>query len=100
MLGTVNKPRPYQLWSERTTLLEVLSMAEGVNLDAWRKSLILMRPDEKGESQSITIDLGCLFKEGAMSSNVIVQPNDTIYVTKAETIVVYDEVQRPGTYPH
>ena len=99
VLGAVRKPGAYQLWSGRTTLLEVLSMAEGVNLNAGRKSLILVRQDEKGEPRSITIDLDRLFKEGDTSLNVIVQPNDMIYVTKAETIVVYGEVQKPGTYP-
>ena len=100
VLGAVHKPGAYQLWSGRTTLLEVLTMAEGVNLSAGRKSLILVRQDEKGEPQSTTIDLDRLFKEGDTSLNVVVQPNDTLYViTKPETIVVYGEVKTPGTYP-
>ena len=103
VLGAVTKPGAYQLWSGRTTLLEVLSMAEGVSLNAGpgRKALILVRQDEKGEPQSITIDLDRLFKEGDTSLNVVVQPNDTLYViTKPEkTIVVYGEVKSPGTYP-
>ena len=74
-------------------------MAEGVDLEKGSKSLILVRPDAQGEPRSLTIDLDRLFKEGDASVNVIVQPNDTIYVTKAETIVVYGQVQKPGSYP-
>jgi polysaccharide biosynthesis/export protein len=100
VLGAVNKPGSYQLLGGRTTLLELLSMAEGVSLrEEGSKSLILVRPDERGETKSITIDLDRLLKEGDASLNMIVQPNDTIYVQKAETIVVYGEVQKPGTYP-
>src|SRR5262249_23905251 len=99
VLGAVKKPGAYQLWSGRTTLLEVLSMVEGVDLDKGGKSLILVRPDAKGEPQSTTIDLDRLFKDGDMSLNMVVQPNDTIYVTKADTIVVYGEIEKPGTHP-
>ena len=44
------------------------------------------------------IDLDRLLKEGDASLNIHVEPNDTIYVSKAETVVVYGEVQKPGTY--
>jgi polysaccharide export outer membrane protein len=99
ILGAVKKPGAYQLWGGRMTLLEVLSMAEGVDLEKGGKSLILVRSDEKGEPRSITIDLDRLFKAGDMSLNMIVQPNDTIYVEKPDTIVIYGQVQKPGTYP-
>jgi polysaccharide export outer membrane protein len=98
VLGAVKKPGAYQLMGGRTTLLDILSMAEGVNLDEGSKSLILVRPNEKGEAKSITIDLDRLLKEGDASLNINVEPNDTVYVSKAETIVVYGEVQKPGTY--
>jgi polysaccharide export outer membrane protein len=99
VLGAVQKPGAYQLAGGRTTLLEVLSMAEGVNLDEGSKSLILVRTDERGETQSRTIDVDRLLKEGDTSLNMILQPNDAIYVAKAETIALYGEVQKPGTYP-
>jgi polysaccharide biosynthesis/export protein len=100
VLGAVNKPGSYQLLGGRTTLLELLSMAEGVSLkEEASKSLILVRPDETGGTKSTTIDLDRLLREGDASLNMIVQPNDTIYVTKADTIVVYGEVQKPGTFP-
>ena len=99
VLGAVQKPGAYQLVGGRTTLLEVLSMAEGVNLDEGSKSLILVRTDERGETRSMTIDVDRLLKEGDTSLNMILQPNDAIYVAKAETIALYGEVQRPGTYP-
>ena len=99
VLGAVNKPGSYQLLGGRTTLLELLSMAEGVSpREEGSKSLILVRPNENGETKSITIDLDRLLKEGDASQNIHVEPNDTIYVSKAETVVVYGEVQKPGTY--
>ena len=99
VLGAVNKPGAYQLVGGRTTLLEVLSMAEGVSLDEGSKSLILVRADESGETRSMAIDIDRLLKDGDASLNLILQPNDAIYVARADTIAVYGEVQRPGTYP-
>lgn len=99
VLGGVANPGTYQLWGGRTTLLELIAMAGGVNLEAGSKSLILVRPDDSGETKSITIDLDRLLKEGDASQNMLVQPNDAIYVTKADAIIVYGEVKSPGTYP-
>jgi polysaccharide export outer membrane protein len=99
VLGAVNKPGAYQLLGGRTSLLELLSMAGGVSLEEGSKSLILVRPDDKGETKSTMIDVDRLLKEGDASLNVNVQPNDAIYVTKADAIIVYGEVKNPGTYP-
>jgi hypothetical protein len=45
------------------------------------------------------IDLDRFLKERDASLNMILQPNDVIYVARDETIAVYGEVQRPGTSP-
>jgi polysaccharide export outer membrane protein len=62
-----------------------------------------MRADESGEMQSSTIDVERLVKEGDISLNIPVQPNDLIYVTKAdeqrESILVVGAVNNPGIYP-
>ncbi len=99
VFGAVGKPGAYQLSGGRTTLLELVSMAGGVSLEEGSKSLILVRPDETGGAKSITVDLDRLLKEGDASLNMTVQPNDTLYVTKADAIIVYGEVKSPGNYP-
>lgn len=99
VLGAVEKPGAYQLAGGRMTLLEVLSMAGGVSAEGRGKSAIVLRPDEGGETKTITVDLERLLKEGDASQNVAVQPSDLVHVTKADTIIVYGEVKTPGVYP-
>jgi polysaccharide biosynthesis/export protein len=100
VLGAVARPGAYPLSGGRTTLLDLLSLAGGVSLEEGSKSLLLLlRPDESGETKSITIDLDRLLKDGDASLNLMVQPNDAVYVTKADSIIVYGEVKNPGTFP-
>lgn len=99
VFGAVAKPGAYPLAGGRTTLLDLLSLAGGVSLEEGSKSLLLLRPDEQGEMNAITINLDRLLKEGDASLNLVMQPNDAVYVTKADSIIVYGEVKTPGTYP-
>lgn len=98
ILGSVNRPGAYHLWRGQTTLLELISMAGGISLEEGSKFLILLRPEENGDTKTITIELERLLKEGAPSLNMFVQPQDAIYVTRADAVIVYGEVKSPGTY--
>jgi polysaccharide biosynthesis/export protein len=99
VFGAVARPGAYPLSGGRTTLLDLLSLAGGVSLEEGSKSLLLLRPDEQGEMRSVAIDLDRLLKEGDASLNPIIHPNDAVYVTKADSIIIYGEVKTPGTYP-
>jgi len=98
-------PGSYPL-TGKTTLVEVLSLAGGPNRDAGSE-VVVIRPKNKkgnpipleraGKDEIITINLRKLL-EGDTSQNIFLEPNDTIYVPRAEYFFVFGEVKRPGRY--
>jgi polysaccharide export outer membrane protein len=109
ILGAVNNPGAYPL-TGKANLLEMISRAGGIDTTKGvkiGKNLILIRSNrnETGsdnsseETDSITIDLEKLLKEGDPSLNVLLHNGDIIYVPKAETFFVFGEVKKPGSYP-
>jgi len=90
----------------KTTLVEVLTMAGGPTRDAGSEVMVI-RPkktkrnpvalEEAGEDEIIKVNLRKLL-EGDTSQNIYLEPNDTIYVSRADYYFVYGEVNRPGRY--
>lgn len=90
----------------KTTLLEILAEAGGPTKDAGSE-VIIIRPKNKkanptplekaSKDEIIRVNLRRLL-EGDMSQNIVLQPNDTIYVPKAEYFYVFGEVKKPGKY--
>lgn len=100
VLGAVKEPGSYKLVG-RTTILELISQAGGVNIGESGKNLILLRPEPEieGKEREIitrTINLDELLKSGNTSLNLVVQNKDTIYIPKADTVYVFGEVKNPG----
>lgn len=69
--------RPY---TGRDTLLDVLVGASGSPL-AWRSHIKIIRgsPDED-QRKTITVDLDKMIKEGDLTMNVLLEPNDIVYI--------------------
>jgi len=98
-------PGAYPL-TGNTRLVEVLSLAGGPTQDAGAE-VIIVRPrhktgnpiplQEAGEDEIITVNLRRLL-EGDTSQNIYLEPDDTIYVPRAEFFFVFGEVKRPGRY--
>ncbi len=103
--GSNKGPGAYPLIG-KTTLMEILALAGGPTKDAGSE-VIIIRPKRKvsnptplekaSEDEIIRVNLRRLL-EGDMTQNIVLQPNDTIYVPKAEYFYVFGEVKKPGKY--
>jgi len=103
--GTGKGPGAYPLIG-KTTLMEILAEAGGPTKDAGSE-VVIIRPKKKrtnptplekaSEDEIIRVNLRKLL-EGDMSQNIVLEPNDTVYVPKAEYFYVFGEVKKPGKY--
>jgi polysaccharide export outer membrane protein len=111
VFGAVFKPGVFQIRGTKT-LVEVLSMAEGLAADAG-DSVIVMRgagfparggdidaekkPEEK-RGETAEINLKSLLESDDPRFNVAVYPGDIVKVTRAGIVYVVGEVKRPGGF--
>lgn len=104
--GRGKGPGAYPL-TGKTTLVEILSLAGGLTKDSGTEVTVIRPKNAHGspvplekagkEDEVIKINLRKLL-EGDTSQNIYLEPNDTIYVSKAEYFYVYGEVNSPGRY--
>ena len=105
VIGALRTPGTYSL-TGNMSLIEALARAGSTAGDAADHALIIRTPAAQGPvlpaenaSAEVTrIDLRRL-NEGDPASNINLEDGDTVYVPRAETIYVYGEVRRPGSYP-
>jgi len=95
VLGAAKKPGSYEL-KGTTSLLEMISMAEGV-ADNAGDNFVILRETDKGQ-ESIIINRRQLIDKGDLSLNITLRNLDTIYIPQAHAIYVLGEVKEPGTY--
>ena len=109
VLGAVHKPGVHQLRGGKT-LIEVLSMAEGLSNEAGN-TIMVTRPkssgpiplattteDRAGNFLVANIGLKKLLDGSAPESNILIRPNDVISVPRAELIYVVGNVHKPGGF--
>jgi polysaccharide biosynthesis/export protein len=109
--GAVKKPQIYPVFGQ-TTLLDVLSQAEGLSEDAGSTVNIVrgelgMRISQSQTSNGsesepariVTVDLGKLLETGDPKLNVSIFPGDRITVPAAGIVYVVGAVNRPGGFP-
>jgi polysaccharide export outer membrane protein len=97
VIGAVRTPGTYDMVG-RTTLLEAISMAGGINqVDAAGKITVL-RAELTGAP--LEIDLDALLNQGNLAFNIEVNRGDTINVVSKRSyfIYVYGQVRQPGSY--
>lgn len=108
ILGAVNRPGPV-LYHPGMTLLEALSGSNEVTGQSGSLLQGAGGPTEKANlydavltrarGGSIPVDLDKLIREGQTSQNLILQPNDSLYVPESKRLVyVFGAVARPGGY--
>lgn len=113
--GAVRKPQIYAVMG-RTTLLQVLSQAEGITDEAGDVVRITRGPlanvttagttqlpngggtDTAAKSNSFTVDLRRLLQTGDPSLDVDVYPGDSVTVPLAGVVYVVGAVTRPGGF--
>jgi len=110
VIGLVNKPGVIQLEGEKT-LVEVLSLAEGLrpeadhrvkitrSLEAGRIPLPNAADDPTGKFSVAEVDLNAITDAKDPAGNILVRPRDVISVPRAPIIYVVGEVHKPGGFP-
>ncbi len=111
--GAIKHPQIYPVLSQ-TTLLDVLSQAEGLADDAGNIAIVRrgdigiraahlrdtsLSPDQTQAADTLTIDLRRLLQSGDPSLNVIIYPGDRITIPRAGMVYVVGAVNKPGGFP-
>jgi polysaccharide export outer membrane protein len=96
VLGAVNKPGRYPLDSQNSRLTDFIAAAGGIAPAGSQRVTLVSTED--GKTVKRDIDLDSIFRSGDLSSNVRLNPGDTIYVEKAPMVYIYGEVQKGGAY--
>jgi polysaccharide export outer membrane protein len=98
ILGQIKNPGLYEL-SGPTTLLELLSKAGGVTVDAGDNIIIKRAPRGSGaEKKLITINLKKLLEKGDASLDIPIMDGDNVFVAKAGMFYVTGQVNKPDAY--
>ena len=109
--GAVKRPQVYPLFT-RTTLLDMISQAEGLADDAGEVAIIqrgeianhVIEADSKQNSnsaqpsQSVSVDLKQLLDGRSANANVVIYPGDRITVPRAGVVYVVGAVNKPGGF--
>jgi polysaccharide export outer membrane protein len=109
VMGAVNKPGVYQLRGHKT-LIEVLSMAEGMRNDAgyiikvtrareWGPiPLATSASDETGQYSVAEVSVKSIIDGKSPQANILMRPHDVISVPRGEMVYVVGSVKRPGGF--
>jgi polysaccharide export outer membrane protein len=112
IVGAVKRPQVYPLLS-RTTLLDILSEAQGLADDASNTvlvhrgaigtraeshAMISANGPEKVQPDTLSIDLKRLLEGSNPSLNVAIYPGDRITVPRAGVVYVVGAVNKPGGF--
>ena len=108
VMGEIARPGPYPL-TGRTTVVEVLAKAGPLSAQAGSE-VVVVRPVGGGEgrpllpseaapsaAQVLKVDVAAI-QAGHLERNLMLAPNDTVFVPQAEHIFVTGEVRNPGAY--
>jgi polysaccharide biosynthesis/export protein len=111
--GAVKTPQIYPVFSQ-TTLLDLLSQAQGLGDDAGnaaivRRGDIAMRvleannhapftPEQREAQQTVLIDLKRLLESGNSELNIAIYPGDRVTIPRAGIVYVVGAVNKPGGF--
>ena len=96
--GAVKKPGTYEMLGTKT-LLEMISMAGGLDKDLG-KNIIVFRRVGDGTTERLAVDLHKLIYDADPELNLVVAPGDIIYVPTVEKIRIFvsGAVKKPDLY--
>ncbi len=97
ILGQIKNPGQYELRG-KITFLEFVSKAGGFTADAGSTATIKRTDKTNKKSSQIVLDLKRLVEQGDASLNIVIQDNDSIYISEAKTYYVTGEVNKPDSY--
>ncbi|WP_028586098.1 SLBB domain-containing protein [Desulfogranum mediterraneum] len=101
VLGQVVKPGLYEL-RPRTTLLELISQAGGLTVEAGEGAVVKREARGSGDTapQEVVVDLDRLVEQGDISLNLQILDGDKIFIDKAGVFYVTGEVRNPNSYKY
>lgn len=83
VFGQVGRPGSFELPTEsKLTVLEAVSLAGGFTPIAAPDRTKVIR-NESGKSQSFTIEISAITKRGEKSKDMVLEPNDVVYVPQS-----------------
>ncbi len=96
--GAVRKPGNYEMLG-RKTLLEMISMAGGLDSD-FGKQIIIFRQNNDGATERLSVDVNRLVYAADPALNITILPNDIIYIPAVEKIRIFvsGAVRNPDLY--
>jgi polysaccharide biosynthesis/export protein len=108
VMGQVRQPGSYPL-SGGMTLIEALARAGSTTAEAAPEALIVhagrgqtaarpVLPDDAPAASITRVDVNDI-QSGAAAGQVQLRDGDTIFVPRAETVIVSGQVRSPGAYP-
>lgn len=98
IMGEVKVPGLYEL-SGPTSLMEVLSKAGGLTIDAGGLVSIKRKdPAQPKVDQIITVDLKSIIEKKENVSNLTIMDGDSVFVPRAGVFYVTGQVKKPAAY--
>jgi len=109
VIGEVNQPGVHQLRGHKT-LVEVLSMAGGLKNDAGYSLKITRasewgpiplpgaKSDSSGNFSVAEVKLSAILTSTTPEENILIRPNDVIYVPRGQMVYVIGEVMKAGGF--
>lgn len=96
--GAVRNPDTYEMLGDKT-LLEMISLAGGLEGDL-SKEIVIFRRGDDGVTDRVAVDLERLVYEADPALNLIIRPGDIIYVPEVELVRLFvsGAVAKPGLY--
>ncbi|MBM2837575.1 MAG: putative Polysaccharide export protein [Deltaproteobacteria bacterium] len=79
ILGEVARPGVFIL-KAKTSVLQALALAGGFNQFASKNKVVVIRSRKDGSTEKIRININEIVKEGSMDKDIILIPQDTIFV--------------------
>jgi len=84
ILGAVEKPGAYELPANKpTTAIEAIAMASGFSKVADQNGTKVVRKTADGKEETIRVKAGDIVQKGQKDKDVVVQPNDVIFVPES-----------------
>lgn len=98
VIGAVKKPGSYELIGTRT-LLEVVSLAEGILKEQAARTIQVIRRESDGSTRSISIDFA-LLEAGDPAANIPLQGGDIVNVPVDDVLLIYvhGAVRKPDVF--
>lgn len=104
IVGAVDQPGTFTLRGE-TTLLEILSQIKNLSHSStmmiFRRAPGLSAHGDSSDStmRALRVDLDRLLRQGDMSLNMVLQPDDVLYLPKPDAVFVFGKVRKEGPVP-